>query len=200
FRVSLRYRTPFPDDWMHQKTTSSVPSGRTLTDGSPKEKPLHSVCSPDVPFWVGVAARQTSSFASIPKSVSVGRTTASHTPGSPCRRWLETNSARPSGSAARAVDCPRIPVDRVGDHVRPQSCDRAYALGWSFPPWLRCQQVPSSRPSLSSITQASAAPESAPANRNIAAWSQVPPRSSLVTTTTWLRSTRRGGSKVLYGE
>src|SRR4051794_19212813 len=62
---SLTYRTPRPDGWMHQRTTSSVPSDRGRTHGSPKEKSLHSVCSPDVPFCVGDGARQTSPFASM---------------------------------------------------------------------------------------------------------------------------------------
>src|SRR5205807_193217 len=88
FQRSLTYRIPRPDGSMHHRTTSSVPSGRGVTHGSPKEKSPHSVCSPDVPVWVGVGARQTISFASMPKSVSVSRTTASQTPGSPWRRWL----------------------------------------------------------------------------------------------------------------
>ena len=61
-----------------------------------------------------------------------------------------------------------MPVDAVGLHVNPPSREMAYAFGWLTPSVsLLCQAAPSSRPSASSTTQASAPKEFRSGNRNI---------------------------------
>src|SRR5207249_4684511 len=59
--------------------------------------------------------------------------------------------------------------------------------------------VPTSRPSDSSTTHASAPPASGSANRNIDVCRQLRPSSSEKTASIWSRSTTTDGSNVLYG-
>ena len=65
-----------------------VPSARGVTEGSPKAKLVQSLKSAEAPPRDPISAAHTRWLISAPKLVSVGWTSASHTPTSPCLRWL----------------------------------------------------------------------------------------------------------------